>query len=131
MISNRDSNYAELVGFFSRRYAPGLESGMTLKEWDALYGEGATRKRIAQFRRPAIAFGVLLLASVVAVFLTYGRSTVPPYVRLSIATLGMVSLCGFLFSIVILLSPWLLSFADPPKLTEHKTSKPRRKRRRL
>jgi len=99
---------------------------MTLKEWDSLYGESAALKRIAKFRRPAIAFGVMLLGSVVAVFLI-GRSTVPSYVRYSIATVAMVSLCGFLLSLVILLSPWLLSFADPPKLTKHNTSKRRRK----
>ena len=101
---------------------------MTLKEWDALYGEDATRKRIARFRRPAIVSGVVLVGTLVAVGLTYGRSTVPPYVRLWISIVGMVSLCGFLFSALILLLPWLLSFADAPKLVNDRSRRRRKTR---
>ena len=100
---------------------------MTFKQLDALYGEDATRKRIARFRRPAVVFGVVLVGALVATGLTYGKSTVPQYVRLSISIVGMVSLSGFLYSAVILLSPWLLSFADAPKLAN---DRPRGRRRR-
>ena len=101
-----------------------------LKEWDSLYGEGATLKRIARFRRPAIMFGAVLIGAVIAVFLTYGRTTVPPHVRSCIAAVVMASLTGFLFSACMLLLPWLLSFADPPKVSEAKAVSKRRKRKR-
>ena len=80
---------------------------MTLKEWDARYGEAAQLKQSARFRRPAIAFGVLLVGTIGAGFFTHsiaGRSWV--------SAVGMIAFLGFVFSTAISLMPWILSFVD-------------------
>lgn len=112
------------MGLFKRKYAPGLESGMTLKEWDALYGEAAQLKRCARFRRPAVAFGVLLIGTIVSAFSIDSEA-----VRFWVATMGMIALVGLVFSAAIYFMPKFLDLADPPIVEKPGASGRRSKRR--
>jgi hypothetical protein len=117
------------VGFFSRRgYALSLESGMTLREWDALYGNAAVQRRIARFRLAAVTFGILFLSTIIFVAVNYGPKAPTRSVRLVVVATGMISLVGFTLSSVVLLMERILKFTDHRRLIGDKGSKRPRRR---
>lgn len=108
--------------FFNRKPARGLESGMTMKEWDAIYGEEAFRTKMNRFRIPAILSGIIFLASLgVSVF--SGTTAISRRA----ADVGLLSFLILSMTAPLYFMPWIMSLVDPPR--SRKPQFPSRKRR--
>jgi hypothetical protein len=114
------------VSLFRQKAAPGLQTGLTDREWDAMYGETAQRLPVAQFKRAAWISAVLLGTTLVAMILTDGPH-LPRFARLLIGALGMASLIGFTFNSAMLVGPWLMQRYGTP-LELQQSTVPRRRR---
>ncbi|HWR50312.1 MAG TPA: hypothetical protein VN428_04350 [Bryobacteraceae bacterium] len=119
------------VSLFRRKApAPGLETGLTLAQWDALYGEDAQRRRLAKFKHAAWISAVLLGVTVVVVSVAHD---LPRTARYLIADLGMLSLVVFAISAVVVGGDWLLRRFGPRREVQQNTlsrrGRHRRKRR--
>lgn len=106
---------------------PGLETGLTLAEWDALYGEDAQRRRLARLKRPAWVSAVMLGLTIIVMILAHD---LPRAARYPIAAVGMLSLSVFAFSAGVLGGDWLLRRFGPPREAQQNTVSRRGKYRR-
>jgi hypothetical protein len=119
------------VSLFGRKAPPpGLETGLTLAQWDALYGEDAQRRELAKFKRPAWISAVLLGVTVMVMVVAHD---LPRTVRSLIAGVGMLSLGVFGVSAGVLGGDWLLRRFGPRREAQQSTlsrrGRHRRKRR--
>jgi hypothetical protein len=75
------------MGWFTPKYGPGLADGLTMAQWNELYGEPRWRRVRRKLKQGTLICGVLLLIGIVGMTRVYG----PPE-RVSRSTRGAVSL---------------------------------------
>jgi hypothetical protein len=109
---------------------PSLEGGLTLAQWDELYGHPAWERARRKLKRAAVIFGLVLLAPLTAIVLTYGSNQAAYPTRAVIAIVAMAALIGFVFCSGVLVMAWAIErFGDRPAVGEARSRRGKYKRR--
>jgi hypothetical protein len=99
-----------------REDRPSLANGLTLRQWDELYGQAAFERTRRKVRLAAVVFGVLFLVPLTAILATNGTALAHS-TRTFIAFAAYITLIGLVLSSGLLIGWRLIErYGDRPSL---------------